>query len=138
MIEFINTTVAYDGRESVSDISLRMEPGEFVYLLGKSGAGKSTLLKLIYMDAPPTEGEVIVGEFKASETKRKDIPYLRRQLGVVFQDFRLLRDRNVFDNLAFVLRVTQTPKREISKRVMKVLAQVGLSNQKDMRERPTQ
>lgn len=131
MIEFQNVTVAYNQKKSLDDVSLNIQPGEFVYLLGPSGAGKSTILKLLYMDILPTAGNITIGEFSSRDVKKREIPYLRRQLGIVFQDFRLLRDRNVYDNIAFALIVTDTPKSEIPKKVMRALAEVGLSNKKN-------
>ncbi|KAB2878088.1 cell division ATP-binding protein FtsE [bacterium] len=131
MIELNDVYVVYNEKSSVAGVSLRIEPGEFVYLLGSSGAGKSTLLKLLYMDLLPTRGEIRIGEFESKNLKKKEIPFLRRQLGIVFQDFRLLRDRSVYDNIAFALMVTDTPKNEVAKKVMKVLAEVGLSNKKN-------
>ena len=131
MIELNNVYVDYNGKSSVAGVSLRINPGEFVYLLGPSGAGKSTLLKLLYMDILPTRGEIKIGEFESKTLKKKEIPFLRRQLGIVFQDFRLLRDRSVYDNIAFALMVTDTHKLDIPKKVMKALAEVGLSNKKN-------
>jgi cell division transport system ATP-binding protein len=131
MIELNNVYVDYNGKSSVAGVSLSIQPGEFVYLLGPSGAGKSTLLKLLYMDLLPTRGEIKIGEFESKNLKKKEIPFLRRQLGIVFQDFRLLRDRSVYDNIAFALMVTDTHKLDIPKKVMKVLAEVGLSNKKN-------
>ncbi|MBX7152187.1 cell division ATP-binding protein FtsE [bacterium] len=131
MIEFQNVTVAYNEKKSLDDVSLNIQPGEFVYLLGPSGAGKSTILKLLYMDILPTGGNITIGEFSSRDVKKREIPYLRRQLGIVFQDFRLLRDRNVYDNIAFALIVTDTPKSEIPKKVLRALAEVGLSNKKN-------
>jgi cell division transport system ATP-binding protein len=128
MITLENVTVEYRGRSSLDDVSLTIDPGEFVYMLGPSGAGKSTLLKLLYMDLLPTRGAMAIGEFSSANIKKKEIPYLRRQLGIVFQDFRLLRDRSVYDNIAFALIVTDTPKSEIPRKVIKALAEVGLSN----------
>jgi cell division transport system ATP-binding protein len=131
MIELNNVYVDYNGKSSVAGVSLTISPGEFVYLLGPSGAGKSTLLKLLYMDLLPTRGEIRIGEFESKNLKKKEIPFLRRQLGIVFQDFRLLRDRSVYDNIAFALMVTDTHKLDIPKKVMRVLAEVGLSNKKN-------
>ncbi len=130
MIHFNNVTVTHQTKNSLQDATFAIEPGEFVYLLGSSGAGKSTILKLIYMDLFPTSGVVRIGEFSSDTLRKREIPYLRRQLGIVFQDFRLLRDRNVYDNIAFTLMVIDTPKNEIPKKVMRVLAEVGLSNMK--------
>ena len=131
MIHFNNVTVTHQTKNSLQDATFAIEPGEFAYLLGSSGAGKSTILKLIYMDLFPTSGVVRIGEFSSDTVRKREIPYLRRQLGIVFQDFRLLRDRNVYDNIAFTLMVIDTPKNEIPKKVMRVLAEVGLSNMKN-------
>lgn len=131
MIELKDVTVEYHGRTSLDNVTVNMGAGEFIYMLGPSGAGKSTLLKLLYMDLLPTRGTMTIGEFSSVNIKKKEIPFLRRQLGIVFQDFRLLRDRSVYDNIAFALIVTDTAKNEIPKKVMKVLAEVGLSNKKN-------
>lgn len=131
MIRLENVTVTHKNKNSLTEVTLSIGAGEFVYLLGPSGAGKSTILKLIYMDLLPASGLVTVGEFRSDSVKKREIPYLRRQLGIVFQDFRLLRDRNVYDNIAFALMVIDTPKAEIPKKVMRVLAEVGLSNMKN-------
>ncbi len=131
MIRLENVTVTHKNKNSLTEVTLSIGAGEFVYLLGPSGAGKSTILKLIYMDLFPASGLVTVGEFRSDSVKKREIPYLRRQLGIVFQDFRLLRDRNVYDNIAFALMVIDTPKAEIPKKVMRVLAEVGLSNMKN-------
>lgn len=131
MIRFHQVNVIHQNKIALNQANLLIQPGEFVYLLGSSGAGKSTILKLIYMDLFPTSGIVEVGEFSSATVRRREIPYLRRHLGIVFQDFRLLRDRNVYDNIAFTLMVTGTPKNEIPKKVMRALAEVGLSNMKN-------
>ncbi len=131
MIELKDVTVEYQGRMSLDSVTVNIGAGEFIYMVGPSGAGKSTLLKLLYMDLFPTRGTMTIGEFSSVNIKKKEIPFLRRQLGIVFQDFRLLRDRSVYDNIAFALIVTDTPKNEIPKKVMKVLAEVGLSNKKN-------
>lgn len=131
MIFFRDVTVRYNGKLSLDCVNLSVNAGEFVYLLGPSGAGKSTILKLLYLDVFPTEGEVAIGEFSSASVKKKEIPFLRRQLGIVFQDFRLLRDRSVYDNIAFSLLVTGTAKSEIPKKVMRALAEVGLSTKKN-------
>ncbi len=131
MIELKDVCVEYLGRKSLDRVSLHIAPGEFVYLLGPSGAGKSTLLKLLYMDILPTTGLLRIGEFNSRDIRKREIPHLRRQLGIVFQDFRLLRDRTIYDNIAFALMVTDTPRQDVPKKVMKVLAQVGLSTKKN-------
>lgn len=130
MIDLESVSVQYNGKNSLEDVSVSIAPGEFVYLIGPSGSGKSTLLKLLYMDVLPTSGVVRIGEFDSRHLRRREIPYLRRQLGIVFQDFRLLRDRNAYDNVAFACMVTGTPKHDIPRKVMRVLAEVGLANKR--------
>lgn len=114
----------------MQSVNLTVRKGEFVFLVGPTGAGKSTVLKMIYMAEKPTEGTVVVGRFNSKTVTPKQIPLLRRQLGIVFQDFRLLEDRNVYDNVAFVLIVTGCKQREIKRNVLRVLAQVGLSHKR--------
>lgn len=121
----------YDGEFALNDINLHVANGEFVFLVGPSGAGKSTLLKLIYMDDFPTEGQVIVGPFVSTSMKRGKISLLRRKIGVVFQDFRLMHDRNVFENVAIAMRVTGEKRYEIKRKVMQVLTQVGLYHKRN-------
>lgn len=116
---------------ALKDFSLRMEKGEFVFLVGPSGAGKSTVLRLIYMDQFPTGGEVLVSEYSSSTIRPKEIPLLRRKIGVIFQDFKLLKDRDVFDNVSFALRVTGAPGKVIKRRVLQVLADVRLSHKRN-------
>jgi len=130
MIQFFNASVETDNRFLLQDINLKITKGEFVYLIGKTGSGKTTLLRLIYMDLLPKKGNVIVDRFSSSSIRRKQIPLLRRKVGVVFQDFKLLRDRNVFDNVAFALRVVGSPRRKIKSRVLSVLTQVGLHHRR--------
>lgn len=116
----------YDDRTILREVNLQVANGEFVFLVGPSGAGKSTLLRMIYMDEMPTEGQVIAGTYVSTKIKRGQIPLLRRKIGVVFQDFKLLDDRSVFDNVAIAMRVAGESNYEIKKRVMQVLTQVGL------------
>ncbi len=111
---------------ALDDINLQVENGEFVFLVGPSGAGKSTLLKLIYMDDFPTSGQVVVGQFVSTRMKRSTIAHLRRMLGIIFQDFRLLDDRTVFENVALAMKVTGTPLGDIKRRATDILARVGL------------
>ncbi|MGD9898813.1 MAG: cell division ATP-binding protein FtsE [Calditrichaceae bacterium] len=131
MIEFYNVAVDIDGKSILKNITFRMLKGEFVYLVGASGAGKSTILRLIYMDLFPSEGMVVVENFSSAKIREKEIPYLRRKVGVVFQDFKLLQDRNVFDNVAFALRVTGVKGAEIKRKVMRVLAEVNLGHKRN-------
>ncbi len=128
MIEMQNVRVTYANGEGIDQITLKIAAGEFVFLVGPSGAGKSTVLKTIYMDVLPSEGHVRVGEYNSLFIKRHDVPYLRRKLGIVFQDFRLFMDRDIFENVAFTLKVIGTRKKEIKRRVLRALADVGLSH----------
>lgn len=128
MVEMQNVRVRYANGEGIEHITMHVAPGEFVFLVGPSGAGKTTLLKTIYLELMPIEGHVVVGEFNSLFMKKRDIPYLRRHIGIVFQDFRLFNDRDVFENVAFALRVIGKPGKEIKKRVLRALADVGLSH----------
>lgn len=128
MINFFNVSMAFNSNEVLSEVSLQIKPGEFTFLVGLTGSGKSTLLRLIYMDLTPTKGTVTVGEYSSASITRREKPYLRRQLGIIFQDFRLLEDRNVFDNVAFTLHVTGARGKDIKKKVLRVLADLGLSH----------
>lgn len=115
------------GAPAIKGISLKIEKGEFVFVVGNSGSGKSTLIKLLLKELEPTSGKVFVNGRYLNNMKRRKIAEHRRDLGVVFQDFRLLRDRNVYDNIAFAQRVVETPIRVIRRRVPAMLALVGLS-----------
>lgn len=129
MIEFKGVHKVYDnGVQALKDVNLRIEKGEFVFIVGESGAGKSTFLKLIMREALPTSGEVMVNGFRLSKLKRKEIPYMRRTMGIVFQDFRLIRNMTVFDNVAFAMRVIGASNREVHRRVPYVLSLVGLQD----------
>jgi cell division transport system ATP-binding protein len=119
-----------DGRSRVpalADITFSVDPGDFVVLHGASGAGKTTLLRMLYRAERPTEGEIEVAGFDLSTLRRREIPQLRRSIGIVFQDAKLLAGRTVFDNVAFVLRVLGTPRREITPLAFSALKAVGLS-----------
>jgi cell division transport system ATP-binding protein len=131
MIEFYNVDLDIDSKKILRNISFRILKGEFVYLTGSSGAGKSTVLRLLYMDLFPDKGTVIIDRYSSAKIREKDVPYLRRQLGVVFQDFKLLPDRNVFDNVAFALRVTGVRSHDIKRRVLRVLAEVNLGHKRN-------
>jgi len=130
MIEFFNVAVQTQNRLLLEQITLKIHKGEFIYLIGKTGAGKTTLLRLIYMDLFPSQGNVIVDKYSSSSIRKNQIPFLRRKVGVVFQDFKLLSDRNVYDNIAFALQVIGMKKREIRSRVLSVLTQVGLNHKR--------
>ncbi len=128
MIEFINVTKVYPHMKtpSLDNVNLRVERGEFVFLVGPSGAGKSTLLKLLYREELPTSGQLILDGKDVARLPRRAVPYLRRSLGVIFQDFKLLPDRTVFENVAFALECTDVPRREVVRRVPAALELVGL------------
>jgi cell division transport system ATP-binding protein len=130
MITFKNVSISFNGQTILDDVNFHISRGEFVSLVGETGIGKTTLLRIIYMDLFPETGMVIVGRFNSDTITKSEIPYLRRTLGVVFQDFKLLEDRNVFDNVAFALQVIGVKKIEIQKRVLRVLADVGLSHKR--------
>lgn len=128
MIQFIDVYKVYEnGTNALKNINLTINDGEFVFIRGASGAGKSTLIKLLMHEEVPTSGEVIVNGFRISEMKHKDVPRLRRTMGVVFQDFRLIPNMNVYDNVAFAMRVTDARSHEIRRRVPYILGLVGLA-----------
>ena len=128
MIELKNVTKEYSkGHAALNGVSVKIEKGEFVFIVGDSGSGKSTLIRLIMKELDPTEGTIIVNGQKLNRMKHRNIAKYRRGLGVVFQDFRLLNDRNVYENIAFALRVTETPSRVIKRKVPAALSLVGLA-----------
>lgn len=129
MIEFINVCKNYSsGTHALNNVSLSVDKGEFVFIVGASGAGKSTFLKLIMHEEEATSGEIIVNGKKLSNMKRRQVPYLRRHMGIVFQDFRLIDKMNVFDNVAFAMRAIGAKQSTVKKRVPYILELVGLKN----------
>lgn len=114
------------GSVALRDVNIHIQPGEFVFVVGPSGAGKSTFIKMLFREVIPTTGNIYVNGVDLLELKEKEIPYLRRQLGIIFQDYRLLPGRTVYDNVAFAMQVIETPYRKIKRRVMSVLDLVGL------------
>ena len=133
MIEMKNVTKVYsNGITALQDLSVRIEQGEFVYIVGPSGAGKSSFMRLIYRETLPTEGEVEVADFDVVNLKKKDIPLLRRQVGVVFQDFKLLPSLTVAENIGYAMEVLEKSPRQIDSRVKEVLKLVGLEQKEHM------
>lgn len=130
MLSFSNVDFNYPGQTIFSDLNLSLNNGEFVFLIGRSGSGKSTLLQLIYFNLMPFSGEIQFDVFNSKTIKKKDLPILRRKLGIIFQDFRLLNDRNIYDNLSFVLEAVGTPRNEIKRKVTSALTDVGLAHRR--------
>ena len=129
MIELSNVVKTYDpGAKALNGISLKIDDGEFVFLVGPSGSGKSTIIKLLTAELEPTAGSVLVNGFVLEKIRPRAIPYLRRTLGVIFQDFRLIENKTVYDNVAFAMRVIGAGESAIKKRVPYVLDLVGLEN----------
>ena len=131
MVRLSNVCVSFNKQIILDHISLDIDAGEFISLVGTTGSGKSTLLRLLYMDLHPDTGSVMVGKFSLNAITSKQIPLLRRKLGIVFQDFKLLEDRTVYDNVAFSLYVTNARTVDIKKKVLTVLANVGLSHKRN-------
>lgn len=129
MIEFVNVTKQFEdaGNIALENASFKIDNGEFVFLVGSSGAGKTTITKLLMRETNVSEGEVYLDGIDVTKLPDKEIPYLRRKMGVVFQDFRLLEDRTVYENVEFAMRVVGAGRREIRKRVPEVLNEVGLN-----------
>lgn len=126
-ISLKNASIYQHERCILNNVNFEIEEGEFVYLIGKTGSGKSSLLKTLYADLPAKEGDILIAGYDLRKIRRRDIPMLRRKIGIVFQDFQLLYDRSVEDNLSFVLDATGwNDKTKISKRIDEVLQQVGL------------
>lgn len=133
MINLYNVTKVYtNGAKALNDISLTIQKGEFVFLVGPSGAGKTTLIKVIFREEIPTRGQVLFNGKNVSRLKGREIPYLRRKIGMVFQDFRLLPQKSVYENVAFALEVTGASGKIIRSRVPEVLQQVGLAEKSRM------
>ncbi|MHB8580482.1 MAG: cell division ATP-binding protein FtsE [Ignavibacteriaceae bacterium] len=130
MLNFTNVEYSYSNQPIFSDLNFELNQGEFCFLIGKSGAGKSTLLQLIYMNILPNYGRISFDEYDSRTIKPRNLPLLRRKLGVIFQDFKLLKDRNIYENLSFVLEATNKSSGEIKKKVNDALTDVGLSHRR--------
>ena len=130
MLSFDNVEFHYKNQPVFTSLNMELDYGEFVFVIGKSGIGKSTLMQLIYMNLFPLTGTVRIAEFDSQTIKPSQIPLLRRKIGVIFQDFKLLPDRNVYQNLAYVMKVTGISSKEIKKRINDTLTEVGLSHKR--------
>lgn len=129
MIDLVNVTKTYEtGTHALNGVDMHIDDGEFVFLVGQSGSGKSTIIKLLTGELKPTGGSILVNGYKLESIRRSSIPYLRRTLGVIFQDFRLIENKTVYENVAFAMRVVGASSKEIKKRVPYVLELVGLEN----------
>ncbi len=128
MISVQNVTKIYEnGSKAVQNVSLEIEKGEFVFIVGSSGSGKSTLMKMLLKEVEPTAGKIVIDNTDITQIQRNEIPYLRRKIGVVFQDFRLLPSKTVYENVAFAMQVVEATPREIRRNVPAVISMVGLS-----------
>ena len=132
MIEFNNVTKNYGSNIGLSDINIRIDDGEFVFIVGPSGAGKSTFIKLMLKEVDPDEGTITIDEFPVTSLSNRMIPYYRRRIGVVFQDFRLLPKMTVYENVAFAMEVVHQNKREIRKQVRRILQMMGIADKAEM------
>lgn len=133
MIEFKNVSKVYKNDvKALSNVDIKINAGEFVFLVGPSGAGKSTFIKMLLKEVEPTEGTITMGDVNLASVKRKQVPYHRRKIGMIFQDFRLIPMLNIYENVAFAMRVVEASEKEIRKRVPMVLSLVGLSNKYKM------
>ncbi|HIB26456.1 MAG TPA: ATP-binding cassette domain-containing protein [Candidatus Marinimicrobia bacterium] len=131
MIQLDNVSYSYDKGGGISNVNLRLNDSEYAFLIGPTGSGKTTLLRLIYMELFPQVGKVVVDKYNSKNIKPRKIPYLRRKIGMVFQDYHLLNDRNLFDNIALALHVIGFSKDEIVDRVTESIEEVGLEGKAD-------
>ena len=126
MLSLTDIYFSYPGQTIFNDLKLEVEKEEFIFLIGKSGSGKSTLLQLIYFNLAPASGEVQFDKYNSKTIKPRDLPLIRRKQGIIFQDFKLLNDRNIYENLSFILESVNTPRSDIKRKVTSALTDVGL------------
>ncbi|MEW6653919.1 MAG: cell division ATP-binding protein FtsE [Bacteroidota bacterium] len=131
MLTFNHVVFKFSNQPVFVDLNLQVDQGDFVFLIGKSGVGKTTLMRMVYMNLLPDSGYVEVAGYNSDQIRAKELTYLRRKLGIVFQDYQLLEDRNVYDNLAFVLHATGTPNKMIKRKVLHALSDVGLAHKQN-------
>ena len=132
MLKMTDVSKVYPGGSvALQNVDIHIEPGEFVFVVGPSGAGKSTFIKMLFREVLPTTGSIFVNGVDILSLTPNEIPYMRRQLGIIFQDYRLLPDRTVYENVAFAMEVIETPRRKIKRRVLNVLDLVGLRHRGD-------
>lgn len=131
MLVLENIDFAYTNQPVLKNVNLSVNQSDFIFLIGKSGSGKTTLMQLIYMDKIPTSGEITFLDYSSKTIKSKEIPFIRRKIGVIFQDFKLLNDRTVYENLEFVLQVTETKTKGIKKKIINALSDVGLTHKQN-------
>ena len=132
MLKMTDVSKVYPGGSvALQNVDIHIEPGEFVFVVGPSGAGKSTFIKMLFREVLPTTGSIFVNGVDILSLTPNEIPYMRRQLGIIFQDYRLLPDRTVYENVAFAMEVIETPHRKIKRRVLNVLDLVGLRHRAD-------
>ena len=131
LVQMFHVSKSFGAVDVLEDVNFRLDRGEFVCLTGATGSGKSTLLKLIYLEERPTEGQVVVEGFNSDNIRQREVPILRRRIGVLFQDFKLLRERTAFENVSFALNVTGAPLKETRRRVTRALTQVGLGHKRN-------
>lgn len=132
MIKFFNVTVSFfQEKKALDNVSLKVDKGEFVYITGASGAGKSTLLRLIYADLVPTKGVVLVANKDIGNITRNSIPYLRRNIGVIFQDFKLLEERTVYENVFMSLEIFYMDKKDVDNKIFSILKRLGIYSRRD-------
>ncbi|MGF7058068.1 cell division ATP-binding protein FtsE [Brassicibacter mesophilus] len=132
MIKYVNVSKIYDnGSKALSNININIDKGDFVFIVGSSGAGKSTLMKLLLKEIEPTSGKIMLNNTDITKVKNRKVPYIRRNMGVVFQDFRLLPNKTVYENVAFAMEIIGSSSREIRRQIPMILSMVGLSNKAD-------